>query len=162
MFIVSLKNNIHFPILWRLLDHRAVDYNSDVTWRMEEWVWGVLQWNFFPGKKRWQRMFLTNRCQFDAAAYTIPTLPCRGFLLQSHNLLTSRGYASDYLKIDSISNSQQHCFKLSCGDWLKQTAWRPSDPGRHLHIWHLFHTLTSSNPLNTSFYHDSAPRKSNN
>lgn len=67
-------------------------------------------------------MFLTNGRQFSAAMYTIPTLPWRGFLLQSHNVLVSRGYASDYLKVDSISNSQQPCFKLSCGDWLKKTA----------------------------------------
>lgn len=79
-------------------------------------------------------MFLTNRCQFNAATYPIPTLPCRGFLLQSHNVLVSRGNASDYLKVDSISNSQQPCFKLGCGDWLKKTARRPPDPGSHLHI----------------------------
>lgn len=102
---------------------------------------------FFPREKRWQRMFLTNRCQFNAATYTIPTLPCRGFLSQSHNVLVSRGNASDYLKVDSISNSQQPCFKLSCGDWLKKTAWRPPDPGSHLHIWHLLHTLISTDPL---------------
>lgn len=83
---------------------------------------GFFAMAFFAGEKRWQRMFLTNRCQFNAATYTIPTLPCRDFLLQSHNVLISRGYASDYLKVDSISNSQQPCFKLSCGDWLKKTA----------------------------------------
>lgn len=83
---------------------------------------GFFAVEFFAGEKRLQRMFLTNRCQFNAATYAIPTLPCRGFLLQSHNVLVSRGYASDYLKVDSISNSQQPCFKLSCGDWLKKTA----------------------------------------
>lgn len=86
------------------------------------WFFFFLQWNIFAREMRWQRMFLTNRCQFNVAMYTIPTFPCRGFLLQSHNVLVSRGYASDYLKVDSISNSQQPCFKRSCGDWLKKTA----------------------------------------
>lgn len=89
-------------------------------------VCGFFAVEFFAGEKRWQRMFLTNSCQFNAATYTVPTVPCRGFLLQSHNVLVSRGYASDYLKVDSISNSQQPCIKLNCGDWLKKDSLKAS------------------------------------